>query len=62
MKILFLNLNILVDIRYDSGESHRESGPLKAELLGKNKQKQHEGYCKDFYCLLARSSKIRNLK
>ena len=48
MKILFLNLNILVDIRYDSGESHRESGPLKAELLGKNKQKPHEGYCKDF--------------
>ena len=32
MKILFLNLNILVDIRYD------------------------------FYCLLACSSKIRNLK
>ena len=68
MKIIFLNLNIL-DIRYDSKDNIKEQSscisivdPSKAEWLGKNKQKQDEGYCKDFYCLLACSSNIRNVK
>ena len=68
MKILFLNLNI-IDIRCDSRDSIKEQCrcipievPSRAEWMDKKKQKLYEGYCKDFYCLLACSSKMRNLK
>ena len=68
MKILHPNLNIL-DIKYDDRDNAKEQCrcisivvPSKTEWLIKKQRKQHEGYHKDFYCLLARSSKIRNLK
>ena len=68
MKILLLNLNLL-DKRCDSRDSIKEQPscifivvPSEAEWLGKKKQKQYEGYFKNFYCLLKCSSKMRNLK
>ena len=36
--------------------------PSKTEWLIKKKRKQHEVYIRDFYCLLAYSSKMNNLK
>ena len=36
--------------------------PSKTEWFIKKKRKQHEGYNRDFYCLLAYLSKMRNLK
>ena len=68
MKILYPNLHIL-DIRYNGRDDTKEHCsciaivvPSKTECLGKMKRKRHEGYYRDFYCLLAYSSKMTNLK
>ena len=67
MKILYPNLNIL-DVRCDGRGNTKEQCscisivvPSKTERLGKKKRKPEE-YYKDFHCLLACSSKMRNLK
>ena len=36
--------------------------PSKKEWFGKKEEKQHEGYYKDFSCLLTCLSKMKNLK
>ena len=71
MKIPYTNLNVL-NIRCDERDNTKEqlscfsiAVPSKTEWtewLGKKKRNQHERYYKDFYCLLACSSKMRNLK
>ena len=68
MKILHPNLNTL-DMKYDVRDNAKEQCPCistvvpsKTEWLIKKQRKQYEGYYKDFYCLLACSSQIRNLK
>ena len=68
MKILYPNLNIL-NLRCDSRDNMKEQCScisivvdLKTGWFEKKKRKQHEGYYKDFYCLLACTSKMRNLK
>ena len=63
-QIFIMNLNVL-DISCDSSEQCScifTAVPSKAELLGKKKQKQHQEYYKDLYCLLMCSSKMRNMK
>ena len=68
MKILYPNLNIF-DVRFNGRDNTKEQCscisivvPSKTEWLGKKKRKQREGFYKDFYCLLACSSKMRNFK
>ena len=68
MKILYTNINIL-DIRCDDRDTTKEQCccvstvvPSNTEWLIKKKRKQHEGYYIDFYCLLACSSKMKNMK
>ena len=66
MKILYPNLNI-PDIRCDGRDNAKEQCRYisfvvssETERLGKKKVKQHEGYYRDFYYLLACSSKMGN--
>ena len=53
MKIKYSDLNI-IDIMCSSRDN--------TECLAKKTWKQYEAYYRDFYCLLACSSKMRNLK
>ena len=68
MKILYPNRNIL-DIRCDDRDNTKEQCsclsievPPKTEWFVKKKEKQHKGYYRDFWWLLACLSVMGNLK